>query len=116
MSAKRETIPTDCLTGLLSQDGKEYLCTSCNQKLTKGKIPTCAPRNVPNFLVLPRLLANLTDLENHLLAPRIPFMQVRMLPRGKHFQLSGAVVNVLANLSRVQTLLPRRFGTEEQWR
>jgi hypothetical protein len=112
-SMKRKTILSNCLTGLLSKDGKEYLCTTCNQKLLKGKIPTCAPQNVPNFPVLPEPLADLTAVENHLLAPRIPFMQVCMLPRGKQFQLSGAVVNVPAVLSRVQTLLPRRFGMEE---
>jgi hypothetical protein len=40
-------------------------------------------------------------------------MQVRVVPRGKQFQLSGAVVNIPADLSCVQTVLPRRFGTEE---
>jgi hypothetical protein len=112
-STKRDAFPPGSLTSLLSKDGKEYICTTCNRKLSKGKLPLCAPQNVPDFPILPEPLRDLTDLENHLLAPRIPFMQVRMLPRGKQFQLSGAVVNVPTDLSRVQTLLPRRFGTEE---
>jgi hypothetical protein len=111
--ARRAAFPPACLTGAPSEDGKEYVCKSCYARLLKGKVPSLAPQKVPDFPTLPHELKNLTDLENHLFARKIPFMQVRALPRGKQLQLSGAVVNVPTDLSQVQSILPRRLESEE---
>jgi hypothetical protein len=110
---RRAAFPSACLSGALSKDGKEYLCKTCHARLLKGKVLSLTPQNVPNFPTLPDELKDLTDLENHLIAPRIPFMQVWALPRGKQLQLSGAVVNVPIDLSRIQSILPHRLESKE---
>lgn len=79
----------------------------------KGQIPPFSPQKVSDFPPLPPELEGLTDLENHLIALRIPFMQVRALPRGKQLRLSGAVTNVPTDTQRIQTVLPRQWGDED---
>ena len=51
------------------------LCLKC------GKVPSCARANQMTFPTKPDVLENLTPLEERLISPRIPFMQVRELPR-----------------------------------
>ena len=52
---------------------------------------------------------NLTSLEERLVAPRICFLQLRELPRGRQLKICGAVVNVPANLNFTVSSLPRVF-------
>ena len=47
-----------------------------------GKLPTCAKANKMTFPEKPDVLKDLTPLEERLISPRIPFMQVRELPSG----------------------------------
>jgi hypothetical protein len=46
---RRAAFPPPCLTGALSKDGKEYLCKTCYARLLKGKVPSLAPQNIPEF-------------------------------------------------------------------
>lgn len=91
---RRVCLPGTSITGLLSKDGFEYLCFTCSKYLSKGKDPPCSPSKMPDFPPLPPELQDLTDLENDLIAPRIPFMHIRPLPRGRQLKLFGGVVNV----------------------
>ena len=58
------------------------------------------------FPVKPECL-NLTSLEERLIFPRIPFMQIRELPRGGQLSIHGNVVNVPAGVNSVVNTLPR---------
>jgi hypothetical protein len=55
-------------------------------------------------------LLNLTSLEERLISPRIPFMQIHELPRGGQFKIHGNVVNVPANVNSTVNVLPRSMN------
>jgi len=58
------------------------------------------------FAVKPQCL-NLTPLEERLISPRIPFMQIRELPKGGQLSIHGNVVNVPADINSTVSTLPR---------
>jgi hypothetical protein len=62
---------------------------------------------MPDFPMVPTQLQDMTDMENHLVAPRIPFMKVYALPRGGQRGVHGGMANVPTNLTKIQQLLPR---------
>jgi hypothetical protein len=68
---------------------------------------------MPNFPVVPTKLQDMTDMENHLVLPRIPFMKVYALPRGEQRGVHGGMVNVPTNLAKIQQLLPRQLHSRE---
>ena len=55
----------------------------------------------------PDVLKNLTPLEERLISPRIPFMQIRELPSGGQLSIHGNVVNVPADVNSTVSVLPR---------
>ncbi len=87
-SCSREIL-TLCLTGLKSIDNTEWICSTCHSNLKAGKLPTCAKANKMTFPEKPDVLKDLTPLEERLISPRIPFMQVRELPRGGQLSIHG---------------------------
>lgn len=52
---------------------------------------------------------DLFPLEERLIALRIPFMQIRELPRGRQLSVKGNVVNVPVDIQPVVNALPRPF-------
>ena len=50
---------------------------------------------------------NLHQLEEKLIALRIPFMQIRELPRGGQYSLKGNVINVPVDIQPTINCLPR---------
>ena len=96
-----------CLTGLKSIDNTEWICGTCHSNLKVGKLPSCAKANKMTFPEKPEVLKNLTPLEERLISPRIPFMQVRELPSGGQLSIHGNVVNVPANVNTTVSVLPR---------
>jgi hypothetical protein len=61
----------------------------------------------------PDVLKNLTPLEERLISPRIPFMQVRELPSGGQLSIHGNVVNVPADVNSTVSVLPRPINESE---
>ena len=52
-------------------------------------------------------ILNLTSLEERLISPRIPLMQLRELPRGGQLSIHGNIVNVPSYVSSTVHCLPR---------
>ena len=50
---------------------------------------------------------NFTSLEERLISPRIPFMQIRELPRGGQLSIHGNIVNVPTDVNSTVHCLPR---------
>jgi hypothetical protein len=69
--------------------------------------------NMHDLPVIPEKLQDMTDLENHLVSPRIPFMKVYALPHGGQRGVHGGMVNVSTNLTKIQQLLPRQLHSRE---
>ena len=105
-SCSREILDL-CLTGLKSIDNTEWICGTCHSNLKAGKLPTCAKANKMTFPEKPDVLKDLTPLEERLISPRIPFMQVRELPSGGQLSIHGNVVNVPADVNSTVSVLPR---------
>jgi hypothetical protein len=95
-------------TGVLSVDNTEWVCTTCRNNITKGKVPTLSVLNGMKWPTKPKEL-ELFALEERLIALRIPFMQMRELPRGRQLSVKGNVVNVPVDIQPVVNALPRPF-------
>ena len=95
-----------CLTGLKTIDNTEWICSTCHSNLKAGKLPTCAKANKMTFPEKPDVLKHLTALEERLISPRIPFMQVCELPTGGQLSIHGKVVNVPADVNSTVSILP----------
>ena len=94
-----------CLTGCKSVDNEEWICFACDSNIKGGKLPSFAKANKMNFPDKPEIL-NLTPIEERLVAPHIPFMQIRELPGGGQLSIHGNVVNVPADVTSTVSVLP----------
>ena len=95
------------LTGYVSFDGHEYICMTCHRALMCGKVPVQSEYNHLQLDAIPDQLSSLCQLEQRLIAQRLPFMQICNLPRGAQKGIHGPVVNVPSNLDTLVTTLPR---------
>jgi len=98
-----------CITNTKSIDNTEWICTTCHSNLKDGKRPACAKSNKMAFPTKPDVL-DLAPLEERLVSPRIPFMQIRELPRGGQLTIHGNVVNVPADVNLTVNSLPRSLS------
>ena len=96
----------------LSFDKQIYCCLTCLESACKGKTPKLWIKNGLKFPNQPVEL-QLTNLEERLVSPRIPFMQLRQMPRGGQISLKGNVVNVPSDVSGTIKLLPRMIDENE---
>ncbi|GIY81916.1 hypothetical protein CDAR_43411 [Caerostris darwini] len=77
-------------------------------------------RNVPNLAAnygfrypeQPYCLSELNDLEERLVALRIPFMQIRELGRDRQYGIKGSVTNVPNDLHKSVDCLPRNVNDQ----
>ena len=74
-----ETLFTD----VKSFDDKEYICKTCHSKVLKGKIPCQAIYNNMYVDKIPAELASLEKLEQILIAERIVFEKIIVMPKGQ---------------------------------
>ena len=70
-----------CVTGLKSVEGTEWICSTCNASLNKGKLPSVSKAKKMSFPKKPEVL-NLTPLDERLISLRIPSIKILELPRG----------------------------------
>ena len=102
-----------CLTGLKSIDNIEWICSTCHANVKDAKLPTCAKANEITFPEKPNVLKDLTPVEEWLISPRIPFMQVRELPTGGQLSIHEIVVNVPADVNSTVHILPRPINESQ---
>ncbi|CAF1405512.1 unnamed protein product [Rotaria sordida] len=86
------------------------LCVTCRKDIVLGKIPNLCLSNGLAFYEVPDCLKILTELEERLISPRIPFMVIRTLGFCKQFGLKGNLVNVPMNVDTNVSILPRSFS------
>jgi len=101
-----QNILTLCLTGVKSINDIEWICSTCHSNLKDGKLPSCAKANKMTFPDKPEVL-NSTVLDERLISPRIPFMQIRELPTGGQLSIHRNVINVPADVNSTVNVLPR---------
>ena len=97
----------DCFMIQFSFDGKAYICQTCDSKLVKGQKPCQAIVN--NLFVdeTPAELAVLEKLEQILIAQRIVFEKILIMPKGQQRKIKGAICNVPVECNQTCSVLPR---------
>ena len=93
-------------TKLLSVNKEEWICHTCLTTIRDGKVPKLSVANGMKWPEKPKEL-HLHQLEERLIALRIPFMQIRELPRGGQYSLKGNVINVPVDIQPTVSCLPR---------
>ena len=88
-------------------NGKQWICTSCNQSLCRSVLPVQTKANGMDLDAQPPELSCFTALEQKLISLCVPFMKMVALPCGKQRCIHGPAVNVPSKVDRVCTMLPR---------
>ena len=89
-----------------SVGNEEWICHTCLRALRDSKLPKLSVANGMKWPDKPQEL-NLHQLEERLIALRIPFMQIRELSRGGQYSLKGNVINVPVDIQPTINSLPR---------
>ena len=96
------------LTGMKYVQDKEWICRTCLSNIKKNKVPKLSVLNGMKWRNKPAQL-NLHPLEERLISLRIPFMQIRELPRGRQYCVKGNVINVPVEIQPTVNALPRQM-------
>ena len=80
-------------TKFMSVNNEKWICYTCMGAIRDRKVPKLSVANGMKWPDKPPEL-DLHQLEERLIALRIPFMQIRELPRGGQYSLKGNVINV----------------------
>ena len=94
-------------TEKLSFDNKEYICKTCHSKVIKGKVPCQAVYNDMFVDDIPTELSTLEKLEQILIAQRIVFEKIVLMPKGQQRKIKGAICNVPVECDKTCQTLPR---------
>ena len=94
------------LTKFTSVNDEEWICHTCMGAIRDGKVPKLSVANGMKWPDKPPEL-DLHQLEERLISLRIPFMQIRELPRGGQYSLKGNVINVPVDIQTTVSCLPR---------
>ena len=87
---------------------RSIFVTHVNQKLIKqGKVPCQAVINNMYVDDTPVELASLEKLEQILIAQRIVFEKIIVMPKGQQRKVKGAICNVPVECDQTSSLLPR---------
>ena len=107
LEKKYSSVPKTLFKDIASFDSKEYICTTCHSKVVKGKIPCQAIYNDMSIDEIPAELAVLEKLEQILIAQRIVFEKIVVMPKGQQKKVSGAICNVPVDCDQTCKVLPR---------
>ena len=105
-SSCRFSLPKSVYTNITSFDSKEYICSTCHSKVKKGQIPCQAVCNNMYVDEIPVELAVLEKLEQILIAQRIVFEKIIVMPKGQQKKVLGAICNVPVNCNQTCKSLP----------
>ncbi|GIY70051.1 hypothetical protein CDAR_488861 [Caerostris darwini] len=85
-------------------------CKTCSDHIRKRNVPNLAENYGFRYPEQPSCLSELKDLEERLVALRIPFMQIRELGRDRQYGIKGSVTNVPNDLHKSVDCLPRNVN------
>ena len=97
----RDAYSIDIFTDVPSFDNEQYICNTCHSKLIKGKISCQAVYNKLQMDQVPPELEELRKLESILVAQRLVFQKLVVLPKGQQRKIKGAICNVPVNCETV---------------
>ena len=97
----------DLLKLCFAEKVSSYVCSTCSRHLASNRLPPMSVANKMSLKPIPECLHDLTELEERLVAQRIPFMKIMNLPKGKQKAIIGQVVNVPVDTAETVAALPR---------
>ena len=90
----------------VTKNGTTYICNLCRSYLKKSHIPAQAVcNNLQIFEVLAEI-KSLNRLERILIARRVLFKKVTIMPKGQFPKLEGAICNIPVDTSDITNVLP----------
>ena len=94
----------NCLLGYTSPDTKIYICSTCRNSLSEGRMPAMA---VSNGLEITDIEDGyeLTELENNLIAQNINFQKMILLPKSRWAAGKGRMVSVPVEVQDVMNTM-----------
>ena len=95
-------------TEIKSFDGLLYICKTCDKKLKSSKVPCQAVLNKLQIFDLPKDYPDIRKLEKVLVAKRLLFKKITIIPKGQFSKVKGATCNVPIDNVDVSNLLPRQ--------
>ena len=90
-----------------SYDRGEYICKTCHSKAIKGRLPCQAVVNNLDVDDIPTELQSLKKLEQILIAQRIVFEKIVVMPKGQQRKIKRAICNVPVQCDQTCSILPR---------
>ena len=117
-SMKKVNIEKDNVIIILDKMFKDceivnHFCSTCAADINKGRVPRLFIGNGLRLPQIPNELEQLSELEERLISPRLPFMQIRPLGVGLQKGLKGAVVNVPINIDTNVSIIPRDVSNHQ---
>ena len=94
-------------TNVESCDKHKYICITCDRNLLKGLLPCQAVCNKLGIDDLPDEIKYLNRLEKVLIAKRILFKKVTVMPKGQQPKIKGSVCNIPVQANAVSDCLPQ---------
>lgn len=89
------------------------ICSTCKTSVQKGKIPPLAVENGFKYPERPANLPKLNLIEERLISPRLPFMQIRRMRHvNGQFCITGQIINVPVSLDNMVCVLPRNVNAD----
>ena len=101
------------LTGIIQKVTKNdttYICNTCHSYLNKSHIPAQTICNKLQIFESPAEIIILNRLERILIARRMLFKKVTIMPKGQFPKLKGAICNIPIDRSDITNVLPH--GTD----
>ena len=95
-------------TGVQSFDSNNYICLTCDRYLKKNEIPCQAVWNKLELDDIPDKLSVLNRLERVLIAKRILFKKINIMPMGRQPKIKDYICNIPVQVNAVSNCLPRR--------
>ena len=88
------------------------MCYNCLQMIKQEKFPQMAKWNGFFYPVIPSNLPPLDLITERLIAPRLPFMQIRRLRQNLSYGITGQVINVPVDVQDMVHCLPRQLDND----
>ena len=104
---KSSVISDDVFRHVTSFDGKSDISKTCRKKFFKKCIPCQAVCNMLEVSELPKQFRDIRRLERVLIARRVLFKKISIMPKGQYPKLKGALCNVPIDVVDVCKTLPR---------
>jgi len=91
LGPRYDPVLLECVVNVLSYDRRSYICKTCDKQLRKKKIPCQSVSNKLENIELPNGLSNINRLERVLVAKRLLFKKITIMPKGQSPKLKGNI-------------------------